>query len=525
MKTFIICSMILIFTSHFELTCEMELKSNSIKMQQSSSIITKNNRVIHYGLNVTNNLKYVYTINYFNGTSWELLPNEFIDTEKNKIDTFSFSKDKSNIAFDNSNNIWIASETDGYYRWNGFDYEKYQINDQFTDRRIFESIAIDSTNNIWLTTKVIIDHSLPFINYFSELYRFDGNNYKLIMLDEISTSLGFSKIFVNTDNNILAVRISNKDNLLTISQNDKIDYSVLNTPHYIIDSTKYEKRFPRVHKIVENNKELWFCLGQNDPADPGIVIRKSESIWEALDENNNYRQVHTNKGFGSKDSLFAVANGMTVDNEGKIWVGGAGFLNYLNDENMLVTPNIEDFLNKSIFYSRDIITDEGSEAPEEKINFLRNTDSIITVVKEIFNRDFSTKHLLGKTGNVGGSVEDLVYTDDGSLWISFKQLGILRYQPNYTNVENVSTSESISLYPQPVTSADKLINIEFGKMEAVSEVSIFNMAGKLILSNNYDSQLYDKIEMKLDNIDFIAGSYYATIQLKDRTIFRKFIIN
>lgn len=191
----------------------------------------------------------------------------------------------------------------------------------------------------------------------------------------------------------------------------------------------------------------------------------------------------------------------------------------------MVTPDIEGFLNKSTFYSSKYLNDPGKETPPRYEQFLNSSDSISTIVTELFNRDWTTQHTMGKIGNVGGRVESMTTTEDGSLWIVFFNLGVLRYQPLLSNVDEVTISEEINLYPQPVISNDKLINIVFENSQFVSNINIYNMNGKLIQRNKYDRQINDKIEMRLDNNDFVAGTYFAAIELKDKTIFRKFIIN
>ena len=93
---------------------------------------------------------------------------------------------------------------------------------------------------------------------------------------------------------------------------------------------------------------------------------------------------------------------------------------------MLVTPNIDDFLNKSTFYSSEILADSGKEAPQAQLDFLNSSDSISTIISELFNRDLKTQHILGKIGESGGKVESMTTTEDGSIWIAFTQVVMIR---------------------------------------------------------------------------------------------------
>lgn len=517
--------LLIILTCVVTLNAKLVLKPATVRIQQQAKLISKDNKVIMYGLQLTNLLQSHYLIDYFNGDSWRDIPNIYIDNER--IDTLRFSNTESSIIFDREGNLLLCGETNGYYSWDGKDLQKFQIDDDLKSKRKYISIALDSLGNIWLTTKIILEKQQFYEISYSELIKYDGNEYRIIEDTKGKKgNFGFTKLFVSSNNQLFAITSELNDNLIIVSSNEEIQIQTLPTPHHIIDSQRFEQRFAKVIDIFEDsNNRIWFSLSSNDPRDPGIVILRADNNWDVLTEHNNYPLRFSNKGFSDRDSLFMECFTVSEDLNGKIWVGGTGFLNYIDENDMLVTPNIEDFLNKSTFYSLEIITDQGKEAPPSQLKFLNSSDSISSIIIELFNRDWTTKHTMGKIGENGGKVESMTTTEDGSIWIAFTQIGLLRYQPTKTSVENISVSQNVNLYPQPITSNDKLINIEFENPNYVSNINIFNMNGKLIQRNNYDSQLYSKIEMRLDNVDFIAGTYFAAIGLKDRTIFRKFIIN
>lgn len=516
--------LLLILNSNLILLSKFELDPLSIDMQQNSTLIAKNNILIHYSLYATNNLTFYHPINLFDGKSWQRIPSEYEDDLGNK-ESFKLSENRNNIAIDNDNNIWVVGNTKGFYKWNGLEYKKYSIKDTYSDKRQYESIAIDSSDNIWLTTRVILAHEPPYINYFSEVFKYDGTDFEIVIKDSGNLSLGFTKMYVSSDGRIFIFRSSIFQNIIEITHSGAIASLTLKTPHFIIDSTRNEQRFARLNKVFEYKNEFWFALGSNSPPDPGVVIWDGEDKWKALSEVNNYRRRYTLfDGFINSDSLFADAEGIAVDAEGKLWIGGRGFLNYLDENERLVVPDLSDFLNKSTFYSHTIIPDSGKEPNENHIRFNSSPDSVVAVIKEIFNRDYVTKHEFGKISGLEGYIDDIVSSSDGSLWISFSFLGVLRYQPLLSNVEDIELSQVINIYPHPVANTDKLINISFGKSQFVSKINIFNLNGKILQRNNYETQLLDKVEIRLEDDNFIAGTYFAAIELKDKTIFRKFLI-
>lgn len=516
---------ILIFTPIL-LFSQLKLVTNDVIMQQNCNLVSQGSKIILYGLYMTNQGFSYFPINLYNGTEWSQLPSYF--ESGNKIDTLEFRKDNSCIIFGKNNDIWVCGRSNGFYNWNGDKYKKYFLDDSLKSIREYTSIGMDSVGNIWLTTNVILAHDPPYINYYTELIKYDGQKFDIVADNREINKLGFSSIFISSTNTVFVTSTSINDNLLTIDNSGVINISTLPTPHNVYNPDKYEQRLVDVISIFEDNRNnIWFGLGESSPRDPGLVLLKNDNSWGVYTEHNNYplRKTFNGGGFIDRDSVFSVCNAITEDKDGRIWVGGAGFLSYINEDNILVTPDIEGLLNKSTFYSSKYLNDPGKEIPPRYEQFLNSSDSISTIVTELFNRDWTTQHTMGKIGNVGGRVESMTTTEDGSLWIVFFNLGVLRYQPLLSNVDDVTISEEINLYPQPVISNDKLINIVFENSQFVSNINIYNMNGKLIQRNKYDRQINDKIEMRLDNNDFVAGTYFAAIELKDKTIFRKFIIN
>lgn len=507
------------------LLSKFEIEQNHVLMQQNSTLISKGNNVILYGQYINLHGKANYPINYFNGNDWKIIPSIHID-KNSKQDTLIFNESTGNIIFGNNNDFWICGNTDGFYHWNGNNLEKYFLDDNLKLIREYTNIGLDSLGNIWLTTKVTLSNEQPFLNYYTELIKFNGTNFQIITDSKNINELGFTKIFISSNNKVYVISTEVKNNLLLVDNDGSILISTIPTPHKIYNPDKFEQRLLNPLSILEDSKgSIWFGLGQGGPRDPGLIVWDNDNTWRVYTEHNNYPLRFTFKEpFNNRDSLFSICSAITEDKNGKIWVGGLGFLSYIDSDDMLVTPNIDDFLNKSTFYSSEILADSGKEAPQAQLDFLNSSDSISTIISELFNRDLKTQHTLGKIGESGGKVESMTTTEDGSIWIAFTHIGLLQYQPTKTTVENILVSQEVNLYPQPVNSADKLINIEFENSNYVSNVNIYNMSGKLIQRNNYDSQIYDKIEMRLDNNDFISGTYFAAIELKDRTIFRKFII-
>lgn len=516
---------LILILAPFILFSQFKLENQNIKMQQNTTLVSKHNKVLLYGLYMTNQGYSYYPINLFDGTNWDSIPSYF--KEDNRIDTLEFRKGYDNIIFGNEGNIWIVGSTNGFYKWNGNKLEKYFLDDNLKSIREYTSIGMDSSRNIWLTTRVTLQSAPQFINYYTELIKYDGQSFEIVADNKKINQLGFSKIFINSTNKVFVTSIDVKNNLLTVESNGSINISTIPTPHHIYNPDRFEQRFLNPISIMEDtDKNIWFALGAGGPQDPGLIVLKNDNTWKVYTEHNNYPLKFTTLDpFSNRDSVFSVCNAITEDKNGIIWVGGTGFLNYIDKNDMLVTPNIEDFLNKSTFYSSEIIADPGKEAPPSQLEFLNSSDSIATIISELFNRDWTTKHTLGKIGNSGGRVESMTTTEDGSIWIAFLHIGVLRYQPSITNIEDISVSQEINLYPQPITSADKLINIEFEKPEYISSINIYNLNGKLLQRKKYDTQITDKIEMRLDNNDFIAGTYIVAIELKNKAIFRKFIIN
>lgn len=509
----------------FQLLSQFKLENQKINMQQNCNLISKGNNLILYGLYMTNQGYSFYPINLFDGNKWSLIPSYF--ENDNQIDTLQFNKSNSSIVFGNNSDIWICGQTNGFYKWNGNNFQKYFLDDNLKSIREYISIGMDSTGNIWLTTNIILAHDPPYINYYTELIKYDGQSFEIVTDNKSFNKLGFSSIFVSSKNKIFVTSTSIDNNLLIIDDSGSMKITTIPTPHKVYNPEEYEQRLVDVISIFEDKvNNIWFGLGESSPRDPGLVVLKNDDTWGVYTEHNTYPMRSTLfSGFKDRDSVFSVCSAITEDRNGSIWVGGTGFLSLINNDDMLVTPDVEDFLSESTFFSSILITDIGKDAPPEHVKFLNSSDSIMSIILELFRRDWTTQHTLGKIGESGGRVESMTTTDDGSLWIAFYGIGLLRYHPSITNIKDISNSKELNLYPQLLTSSDKLINIAFDKPQNVSTIKIFNLSGKQLMNKQYNAQITGIIEMKIDDKNFIAGTYFAAIELKDRTIFRKFLIN
>ena len=494
-----------------------QLENEVINIYQMYGIISYENKVALYGQRSG-----IYAVDFWDGEKWNDVPLIY-DAGDGALDTIRFPMPpRKQVTFGPSGDLWIGGPG-GYFRWDGNTMTKYPIGiDNYPVKPTITGITFDSTGNIWFNAEITIIYERPGkinIGYATNLIiKYDGTEYSIIDSTKF-VGYGHGKGNITTsDGRVIFHNYSihkNKDNLIIFngSGSSKI---TLKTPHNIIEN--YSNFTAMINDIFEDDEgNIWFALGANDYDydDSGISVMRKDGSWFALGGKEGYKSLENwNNPFW--DSTFVDAFGITQDNSGRIWVSGQGFINVLDEDNNLVIPDTNDLFDNSVFYGLKIGT---GKIDERLRDVVINPDSL---TRRIFHLMLHLHYYMYPTNEVPG----ITATEDGSLWIAFGGLGVLRYKPSSVNVEENNFVDECNIFPQPLSVSNPELNIIFGLEQQVSGLHIFDLQGKIIYTKDITpAEPVRRMKFNLSSAALSSGTYYAAIYIGDKIIFKKLIIN
>ena len=109
---------------------------------------------------------------------------------------------------------------------------------------------------------------------------------------------------------------------------------------------------------------------------------------------------------------------------------------------------------------------------------------------------------------------------DGALFAFTHGRGIWYLRINYTATQNIASPLKLTAFPNPTTQ-NITLQYENLTLSGNNQIDVFNAAGQNVLSKNPDAIS----ETILDVQNLPAGTYFARLQTKDKTVTKKFVIS
>jgi hypothetical protein len=458
-------------------------------------------------------------IHLFDGNNWKLLPLTY--SENGKLDSiikFGVSTEFY-PAFDPSGNLWVPG-LGGLYKYTDNGWNKYTVGDKYDKNRYYQHICFDSNGLIWFTSYYLLGvellpgNGILFDTCVSEVYTWDGNSsFRLC-----DTSLYFPQAYGN-DRGLMAHRDGSvwvhrsisttdigiiKNSLLSFDKQGKKDTIGIDMPHSILNTGRL--RNGRIHAMMQDDKgSVWIGLAKPTETghETGLIKRDNKGLWHSFGSTQNYptKYIEPIDGAGQLlwDTVYAACNALYQDNQGKIWVGGNGFLNII-DQNRLIVPDTLDFLGNIKIYTWD-----WPEDPNYFINYKAYfRDSLPGLLMSLFQH--------GKTWYKAGNcqVQAICPGPQGSTIFAIDFIGIVQYQKGVSAVgqqENLQNG-CIQLYPQP---ANQSLMIQMDDMPMAGDsYTIYDAA----LHAVHHGELENKSQDISDILPKLpSGTYYAMFWL------------
>ncbi|MBN1597627.1 MAG: T9SS type A sorting domain-containing protein [Bacteroidales bacterium] len=215
------------------------------------------------------------------------------------------------LNVDPDQNIWIAVEDEGLYKYDGSDFTNYSTSNSCLSTNKISDISFDADNRMWLATQ---DGLINFNITDCSVYQPPGNEKKLLALE---CSLG-DTIWCGTYSGYL----------LCFDGDDFTKIEISNSPlksNYIVDI------------LAQDENNIWIGTGEN------LVKKTGDQFFTVYNKQ---------------------ANGIEKDNDGKIWIAfaeGDTSLLKLDGEESLVFDSLNSPFNTNYNPIRDIVFDKDNQ--------------------------------------------------------------------------------------------------------------------------------------------------------------------
>jgi len=457
-------------------------------------------------------------VEYFDGQRWSTIPLYYKNQQgTNDTITLDWYTGKG-LAFDSTGHIWLCANL-GVYHYDGTTWIKHAINDEFADQRKYTNIAFAPNGSAYVTAEYpklyAFQNGVKIVDrYTTVLMKFDGTSFSIIDSTEGGlTGLGTDGGFHLLKNGKLLVHLyipgnrayyTNNLSIYDTHNNDAKTIHTLYNPHFLRSDDKFEYS-TYVNDIFEDKSgNVWFSLEGTSQTDYGAVVWKNDNTWDVVKGPMRYNS------FGQDppgDSVYYPISAIKQDINGEMWIAGAIVLNKLLPD-LTLKQVTTDFFDKSVVYTT-------SYTPT---NTFYDTDSIIKYLSDIscncLVNNFASPH--------PARVRGIETTADGSVWFAVDELGIIRYKPLLSGVDNdaASSDEPFTVHSTGIGSNDKEITLSFSTPFSMKGVALYDVGGNRVYSHNLNQT--SELQYHLSFPENISnGVYILAVVGYDRTFFRK----
>jgi len=471
-------------------------------------------------------------------------------------------KNIQDLAFDNSNNVYIATVSNGVIKYDGNNFIPIPNNSNM-DTCFTTSLLYDSNGTLWIGTvkglykmngnntleKVEISKysSLP-TNYWLDFYRSTNGSIYLeykSKSDTNSINNEYNTVLLkNNDTIIFENPTLSKDSVHFICEDNNGDllcskgfnlYKIQDTIYYTvhIDTTnlsltnsinditwdKYHQKFLAATQNglyeFSNNQWQFISYFMNNSNDTMISLLSSTNNTLWVGSKNKGIASFKNGTWKSYNSSWILFNAdidkIIEDNVGNIW--------FYDKQNVKIAKyssnNWNIFTRQNTPLANSPILDIGFDSTnlyvlQENTNILVNDGSMWDSLSP-YNSDID-EYIIN------------IFSDiNNNQW--FIGTGILAYNKNgivlttdKKSDKEASTSELI-IFPNPASKLVYIENIEKGLMN----IQVFDLQGRLIINKLYNGNINKSIPFETSSLK--NGVYLVSVNYKESSIFRKLIIN
>jgi hypothetical protein len=461
-------------------------------------------------------------VEYFDGQRWTTIPLYYKNQHgTNDTITHNWYTGKG-LAFDSTGHIWLCADR-GIYQYDGTTWIKHAIDDEFADQRQYTNIVFAPNGSAYVTAEYpklyayqkgvkVVDR------YTTMLMKFDGTSFSIIDSTEGGLSgLGTDGGFYLLKNGKLLVHLfypgnrayyTNNLSIYDTHNNDAKTIQTLYNPHFLRSDDKF-KYSVYVNDIFEDKVgNVWFSLSGNSQTDYGAVVWKNDTTWDVVKGPMRYNS------FGQDppgDSVYYPISAIKQDINGQMWIAGAIVLNKILPDLTLQQMDKVDFFDKLMVYST-------SYSPTSTYF---EVDSIVKYISDIscncLVNNYSPMH--------PAIISAMETTDDGSIWFAIDNLGVIRYKPLLSGVDNEAATrdEPFTLHSPGISSNDKEFTISFSTPFSMKGIALYDVGGNRVYSES--SNQTDAVQYQVTFPDNISGGVYILAVLgKDRTYCRKILV-
>lgn len=507
----IIASICVVNSSLAGITVEKNVL-NSVSYAASS---TYQNKICLLGYNNTDTW-----IEYFNGKQWNVIP-LLIKNQNGNNDTIKIESHTGKcLAFDLQGNIWLCAKL-GLYKYNGTDWLKYSIDDEYADRREFKNVVFAPNGTAYVTAEypkvLFYDEKTKIIDkYTSVLMKFDGSTFSTIDTTEGGLSgLGSDGGILLLKNGKLLVHVYRPgvpqlyENNLYVYDTDNGNSKTIQTlynPHALDKADKF-KFSVFVNDIFEDKTgNVWFALYGGLQDDFGAVVWKNDNSWEVVKVPLRYNYA---RQFIPGDSSYYPVFAFREDKNGQIWIGGAIVLNKIRPD-----LTLGQFDDANFFNNLTVFTTYSSSGSYFDV------DSIVKYLN-----DLTCNCLVNKYSPLHPAFVSHIETTEEGIWFLVDGLGAVRYKPTQTVVEDGERESDEPFVEHSSSDFSKagVITITVNKPYPVESITLYDIGGQRVYSENFNSsKLHYEVRPPLNSI--ATGVYIISVNGKDRSFFKKIFI-
>ena len=452
-------------------------------------------------------------VRFYENGQWDSIPTSFnyLGSEKSVIVNL-----KSQIHYDSTGALWIGG--DALYRYKDGTWDCYIIDDSLKELRKYKQFCVDIFNNLWIATEIYDNKRMGESGYagYSELLKFDGNNFKQIIYSEHNMTFSYVNMNGVMPNTITALKdgriaiIKNTFGDTPTGENDGYynllfinpDESIVKYQIPTISGEKAIKIAKNVAAIYADSKgNLWFPMtitswfyedSSGEMASSvccGGLSMLNNNSWIVFDDKNNLRTF-----WNEFDSIYyaeSILNFLELDNNNYFLMSKKSIYSMGNDY------ILKDLDLKLIGDNSYIIRSKKTWTTDEYKYFLRFDDTSSSV----------GVYLLADI------MDYLVFKD--SIWI-VTQPGIVVFPVSLgiLGVEDdlVQTNELL-IYPNP--SGDY---IKIKSIEVESNCIIYNHLGEIV---EMKAKLFPNARLDIRN--YPEGAYFIRLENNKQSTLLKFI--